>query len=273
MWKALFNRPPKASAKALVPPRLEPGAVLWAVGDVHGRNDLLQPLIAEVVADLARAEAPRRLFVGLGDYVDRGADSRGVLDTLIELGRRPGVECRFLRGNHEIFFERFLADPDVGPRWCEHGGRAALASYGVTPPAFVTDTDGWAEASQAAAQALPDAHRAFLAELEPSFTCGDYFFAHAGARPGTPLAEQDPDDLMWIRSDFTEASEPFEKVVVHGHTPSPAFYMDERRIGLDTGAYATGVLTAMRFEDDRRELLHVRSVGGRVTCERTSASA
>lgn len=272
MWKGLFNRPRKATV-ASAPSRLEAGAVLWAVGDVHGRNDLLRPLIAQVLEDFAQSNAERRLFVGLGDYVDRGPDSRGVLDSLIELGRRPELECRFLRGNHEIFFERFLIDPDVGSKWCEHGGRAALASYGVTPPAFVTDTDGWVEASHRTVEVLPQAHRAFLAVLEPSFTCGDYFFAHAGARPGTPLAEQNPEDLMWIRSDFTEASEGFEKVVVHGHTPSPAFYMDARRIGLDTGAYATGVLTAMRFEDDRRELLQVKAAGGRVTYERTAAPA
>lgn len=272
MWKGFFSRPPKASVHVEAP-RLEPNAVLWAVGDVHGRNDLLQPLIAQVLDDLDQTDAQRRLFVGLGDYVDRGADSRGVIDSLIEMGRRPNLECRFLRGNHEIFFERFLSDPDLGPKWCEHGGRAALASYGITPPALAGDADGWAEASQKTAEVLPPAHRAFLRGLELSFSCGDYFFAHAGARPGTPLDEQTAEDLMWIRSDFTESFEPFEKIVVHGHTPSPAFYTDERRIGLDTGAYATGVLTAMRFQDDRRELLQVKALGGRISCERVPAEA
>lgn len=267
MFRALFRRSrpalPANTPHAAVPP----GVVAWAVGDIHGRSDLLAPLIAAVCADLEASPASRRLFIGLGDYVDKGPDSRGVLDLLTALQARAGIECRVLRGNHEAFFERFLHEPGVGPGWCDYGGLTALASYGVAPPAFRSDADGWAQASADLGRALPDAHRLFLRNLEPSFACGDYFFAHAGARPGVPLDQQTQDDLMWIRDDFTRSNAAFERIVVHGHTPTPALHMDHRRIGLDTGAYATGVLTAMRFEGGTRRLAQVRKAAGRIVIE------
>lgn len=272
MWDRLLKSW-RRTAGAEATAQLEPDAVLWAVGDIHGRADLLAPLLDHVEADLGKARAARRLFVGLGDYVDRGPDSRGVLDLLVAFEARSDIECHYLRGNHELFFERFMADPDVGPKWCEHGGRATLASYGVAPPASNLDMNVWAEASVRMKEALPPRHRALLEGLELSFVCGDYFCAHAGARPGVPLSDQSPDDLMWIRNDFIESREPFEKVVVHGHTPSPAYHMDARRIGLDTGAYATGVLSAMRFERDVRELLVIKAVGAQIVSERSQVTA
>ena len=249
-------------------PRAPPGTVLWAVGDIHGRRDLLAALLEITTTDLLASGAEQRIFVGLGDYVDKGPDSRGVLDLLVGMTRRSDITSVFIRGNHEAFFERFLSEPGVGPNWCEHGGREALASYGAAAPAFRADMEGWAETSAQLGMSVPAEHRAFLSHLIPNFSCGDYFFAHAGARPGVSLAVQSADDLMWVLGEFTRSPYVFEKVVVHGHTPSPAFHMDERRIGLDTGAYATGVLTAMRFEGEDRELLQVRGLGGRITAER-----
>lgn len=249
-------------------PRMPPDTVLWAVGDIHGRSDLLATLLEIVTADLLASGQRQRIFVGLGDYVDKGPDSRGVLDLLVGMSRRPDVSSVFIRGNHEAFFERFLSEPAVGPNWCEHGGREALNSYGAAAPPFRGDTEGWAETSARLNVSVPAEHRAFLSQLTPSFSCGDYFFAHAGARPGVALVDQTDDDLMWVRGEFTRSAHVFEQVVVHGHTPSPAFHMDERRIGLDTGAYATGILTAMRFEGDHKELLQVRGLGGRIFTER-----
>jgi serine/threonine protein phosphatase 1 len=237
------------------------GAVVGAVGDVHGRADLLLPMLTEIVNDLRATKPARPVVVMLGDYVDRGADSKGVIDLLCRLSDVEDIETHFLRGNHEERFEAFLSEPELGPSWCEYGGREALLSYGVTIPALKGDGDGWVEASANLGAALPDSHRKFLARQLSSFEIGDYFFAHAGARPGIALAEQSEQDLMWIRGDFLGGRAPFEKVVVHGHTPEEAVHADGRRIGIDTGAYATGVLTGLRLEGDTRQLLQTRAIG------------
>jgi serine/threonine protein phosphatase 1 len=237
------------------------GAVVWAVGDVHGRADLLLPLMTEIVNDLRATRPARPVIVMLGDYVDRGADSKGVIDLLCRLSDVADIETHFLRGNHEDRFEAFLTEPELGPSWCEYGGREALLSYGVTIPALRGEVGGWIEASANLNAALPETHRRFLARQESSFEIGDYFFAHAGARPGIALTEQSDQDLMWIRGDFLGGRTPFEKVVVHGHTPEEAVHADSRRIGIDTGAYATGVLTGLRLEGEGRQLCQTRFAG------------
>jgi len=245
-------------------------SVIWAVGDVHGRLDLLDPLVGAILDDLSRSTAVRKIVVFLGDYIDRGPDSRGVLDRLCWLQDQPGIESHFLRGNHEDRMEAFLEDAEVGPGWCEYGGREALRSYGVTPPVMKGDMDGWAAASLALNDALPDRQRQFLNRQESSFAAGDYFFAHAGAKPGLPLTEQSPDDLMWIRQGFLDHPDAFEQVVVHGHTPSEIVHADVRRIGIDTGAYATGVLSGLRLEGAAREILRTAVRGGTILLDRTA---
>lgn len=266
MFAKLFKRRPSPP-----PPRrafAPDGVVAWAVGDVHGRLDLLTPLVEAMTADLEASEAERRLIVFLGDYIDRGPDSRGVIDLLAELSRRNWLETHFLRGNHEDRMEAFLKDPDMGPGWCDYGGREALASYGVVPPLDKNDAEGWIAACEAFNAAVDERQRAFLAAQKHSLTVGDYFFAHAGAEPGVPLDQQDPQQLMWVRHAFLNHPDPFERVVVHGHTPAETVHADHRRIGLDTGAYATGILTALRLEGDTRELLQTASVGGQVSLSR-----
>ena len=262
----LFRRrgPAPASRRAATPP----DTVIWAVGDVHGRLDLLKPLVEAVLADLATATAARRVLVFLGDYIDRGPDSRGVLDLLIRLKSQVGIETRFLRGNHEDRMEAFMTQADLGPGWCDYGGREALMSWGVTPPMLKTDAVGWAGACEALNAAVTPDQRAFLRDQESGLVIGDYFFAHAGARPGVPLARQDPQDLMWMRGAFLDHPAPFEQVVVHGHTPSETVHADHRRIGIDTGGYATGVLTALRLEGEAREVLQTSGGGARVALSR-----
>ena len=235
--------------------RAPDGCLVFAVGDIHGRADLLEPLIREIEADLARSAASRRVVVFLGDYVDRGAQSRQVIDRLADYGETTSAEAHFVRGNHEDCLVAFMRDPTTGPGWCEFGGRETLWSYGVTPPDRRADTSEWAAASQALRDALPARHAAFLARLTPSVTVGDYFFTHAGARPGVGLADQSDHDLMWIRGDFLNHPDRFEKIIVHGHTPEPEVTANHRRFGLDTGAYATGVLTALRLEGSTASLL------------------
>lgn len=239
--------------------------MVWAVGDVHGRSDLLKPLLSLIKRDLKASQAQRKVLVMLGDYVDRGPDSRGVLDQLARLRGQDGLETRYLCGNHEDRMLAFLGDPALGPGWCDFGGREALLSYGVRPPVLRDDPAGWSEASEELGRAMPPAHRRLLETLELATTLGDYFFCHAGARPGVPLAQQSPDDLMWIRQPFLDDPAPFEQVVVHGHTPIDAVHADHRRIGLDTGAYATGVLSALRLEGEERRLAQTAMTAGRIT--------
>jgi serine/threonine protein phosphatase 1 len=245
--------------------RTPPDCVIWAVGDIHGRSDLLDRLIQAIRADLSLCNVRRRVVVCLGDYVDRGLDSRGVLDQLCNLAADPALEVHFVKGNHEERMEAFLQDPGVGPSWCDYGGRETLISYGVNPPTMRGDADAWSRASQDLAEALPAHHRELLASQKLSASIGDYFFAHAGARPGIPLSSQSPDDLLWIRQPFLDHPALFEQVVVHGHTPTDAVHSDARRIGVDTGAYATNVLSAVRLEGQTRVQLQAMGRADRVT--------
>ena len=255
----------RKSSKAKLSASLPPGAVVWTIGDVHGRLDLLRPLLTGVLEDFARSAATRKVLIFLGDYVDRGPDSKGVIDLLCRLADGGGgVEAVFLRGNHEDRMSAFLEDPGIGPSWCDYGGREALRSYGVTAPTDRGDQAAWAAASADLNAALSDRHRVFLRDLQFSFTIGDYFFVHAGARPGVALAQQSKHDMMWIRQSFLDDNHAFEKVVVHGHTPTDDVQADHRRIGLDTGAYATGVLTAVRLEGVERAALQTAMTGSDV---------
>lgn len=248
--KSMFRA--KAAAPAAAVPE---GAVAFAIGDVHGRDDLLAPLVAHMFEDAGFKAAERRVIVGLGDYVDRGPGSRRVIELLMHVQASDGVEARMLRGNHDQTLLDFLGDAAVGLSWCEFGGREALRAYGVNPPMGRAEPEAWEEARQAFVAALPEAHVHFLRGLGLSFALGDYFFAHAGARPGVALEAQDEQDLMWIRQPFLSDPRPFDKVVVHGHSASVEAFADRRRIGIDTGAYATGVLSALRLEGAERRLV------------------
>lgn len=255
---ALFRRKRSAAKRSASVPD---GTIVWAIGDVHGRADLLLPLLREAVNDLRTLKPARPVIVMLGDYVDRGADSKGVIELLCRLSEQTEIETHFVRGNHEERFEAFLTDPELGPSWCEYGGREALLSYGVLVPALKAEASGWIEASASLNAALPETHRRFLARQSSSVEIGDYFFSHAGARPGIALSDQSPEDLMWIRREFLADKVAFEKVVVHGHTPEEQVHADNRRIGIDTGAYATGVLTGLRLEGDQRRICQTRTTG------------
>jgi len=185
------------------------GRLVYAVGDVHGRLDLLGPLLRDIAEDaLAAQTAERPLLVMLGDYVDRGPDSKGVIDLLLQMQSYARLETRTLKGNHEEALLRFLDEPMFGATWLDNGGGPALASYGVQPPASRTDPEVWAKASAEFAAALPAAHRAFFENLELMVTQGDYAFVHAGVRPGVALEAQAERDLLWIRQEFPQAPAP-----------------------------------------------------------------
>ncbi len=259
MLSKLFRSRTQVAAPAA--PAVPDGTVVWAVGDIHGRLDLLQPLVEAIAADPRDRSATRRVVVFLGDYIDRGPDSRGVLRLLAGLSADQGVEWRFLKGNHEQAMLGFLEDASAGPKWCEYGGDNALRSYGLRVPDLAHRTEAWARVSADLRHKLTAREMAFLEDLELSVTVGDYFFSHAGARPGMALDRQSPEDLLWIRQPFLNSETVFERVVVHGHTPTPRVHADHRRIGIDTKAYDTGILTALRLQRCERSLL--QSVGPR----------
>lgn len=242
---------------ALVPP----GRRVYAIGDIHGRADLLNRLVDTIREDVARGGFEGRpILIFLGDYIDRGFQSKDVIDVLLGEKMSP-FETYFLNGNHEAAMLQFLSDPSIGPRWSEFGGVETLVSYGVRPPRMRTSTDEWALASQQLNDVLPPEHLRFLTNLDISVRVGDYVFVHAGLRPGVPLDQQTEYDMLWIRDEFLSDNRALGAVVVHGHTPASKPHKDSRRVGIDTGAYLSGKLTAARFEHDAVDFI---STGPRV---------
>ncbi len=233
-------------------PRLPEGLRIYAVGDVHGHADLLEQVLLRIDAHRTALPAFRPVEIFLGDYIDRGPASREVLNCLIARSRTR--ESVFLKGNHESFVQEFLNDPRVLSEWRHYGGLETLMSYGVTPSANM-DLVEQTRLATIFAHTLPLSHRLFLGDLSSSFTCGDYFFVHAGVRPGIPLPKQREDDLLWIREDFLLCESDFGKIVVHGHTPVLEPDIRPNRINIDTGAYATGQLTCLMLEGDKRQFI------------------
>jgi serine/threonine protein phosphatase 1 len=233
-------------------PRLPPGRRIYAIGDIHGRADLLAKLLARIDQDLRARPTSEAVQVLLGDYIDRGSSSRQVIDMLI--ARRRKHNLMLLMGNHEEFVLQFLRDPRLLSQWTSIGGLNTVLSYGVTPPSS-QDVKSERDVAAAFLESLPENHRRFLRGLALSFSCGDFFFVHAGVRPGIPLREQSQHDLLWIRDEFLLHEEDFGKIVVHGHTPTREPDIRPNRINIDTGAYATGRLTCLVLEDDQMGFL------------------
>jgi serine/threonine protein phosphatase 1 len=234
------------------PARLPTGLRIYAVGDIHGRADLLQQVLVRIDEDNARHPPAQEIEVFIGDYVDRGPDSAAVINQLVQ--RSTLRETVFLRGNHEALMLAFLQNPSALPEWQHVGGMATLMSYGLQG-VLNADREQQIELCASFKRALPSSHRHFLQDLRTSYVCGDYFFVHAGVRPGLPLSQQEDHDLLWIRTDFLEHAGPFGKIVVHGHTPVMEPQIHGNRINIDTGAFATGKLTCFAFQDD-----YVRSI-------------
>jgi serine/threonine protein phosphatase 1 len=229
-------------------PRVEEGTRVYAVGDVHGRIDLLEGVLSLIDADRAAAAPNRVIEIFIGDYVDRGPSSRAVLDRLADRTQTHGTVL--LRGNHEDLLLQFLSDPTMLAEWQRLGGLQTLLSYGLKPP-INASTAQQIELAAEFQHALPEAHRTLLRNMPPSFTCGDFLFVHAGVRPGVPIAEQSEKDLLWIRDEFLLSKAHFGKFVIHGHTPVVEPDLRSNRINIDTGAYATGRLTCIRIERDQ----------------------
>jgi serine/threonine protein phosphatase 1 len=218
---------------------------IYAIGDIHGRLDLLDKLLVRIDSDIALRPTPRPVYVFLGDYVDRGPSSRQTIDRLIEHGAKN--ESVFLKGNHELIAIKCLSDRGLFDRWLRLGGLETLLSYGV-PAETLANGKPIVELQAAFHSALPPAHFRFFRDLQSSFTCGDFFFAHAGVKPNVELSRQKESDLLWIREEFLSANVDFGKIIVHGHTPTHEIEVGPNRINIDTGAFATGRLTCLVIE-------------------------
>ena len=239
----------RAGAPRVPAPRVPEGTRVYAIGDIHGRLDLLAQLRERIVMDSGDFTGERKVVVYLGDYVDRGPQSREVIDLLVDepLG---GFESVHLKGNHDKFLLDFLDDASVWPLWLYNGAGATVMSYGVTPTAG-------AEGLQAEIRArIPARHLEFLRSLSLSHAEGDYYFVHAGVRPGVALEDQDEADMIWIRDPFLFSDADHGKIVVHGHSIAREPEIEANRIGIDTGAYATGKLTCLVLEGEGRAFLH-----------------
>jgi serine/threonine protein phosphatase 1 len=233
---------------------LPEGVRIYAVGDIHGRDDLLELCLLAIEKDLTEFPAFRPVLVFLGDYIDRGPASRQVVDRLIECDRV--LECVLLKGNHELVAMRCLADAGVMGPWLELGGAQTLMSYGVVPVLGGIKNDVIRLRAKFQS-ALPPSHFAFLRNLRTNFSCGDFLFVHAGINPNYRLAQQNDSDFLWIREPFLSSTKDFERVVVHGHTPVEKIDVRRNRIGIDTGAYATGHLTCLILEADKLAYLDI----------------
>src|SRR5262245_15153352 len=246
-----FEKAPTPAASARWVPD---GMRVYCVGDVHGRDDLLRQMAERVEADIENPSFDHAVTVFLGDYVDRGLGSIQVVEQLAR-GEWP-TPMIALAGNHEDLLITFLEDEGVLEAWRSLGGLETLHSYGVdVGPAMAKRDFGAVRAAFAAR--FPESHRQFLERLKVSTAIGDYFFCHAGVRPGVPLDRQNRDDLLTIRDTFLSSEVEYGKLVVHGHTPSVVPEIRPNRIGIDTAAYATGCLTCLVLEKDQRRFLHV----------------
>lgn len=238
-----------------LPHILPEGIRLYVVGDIHGRADLLSELLDLIKSD-THGNVPQTRLVFLGDYIDRGLYSREVVDTLLHLTETEKHRPIFLSGNHEAVLRELLSAYNLPllKEWMLFGAKEALLSYGIRPPATM-HADDLAPVMTALLETISPAHKQFFNTLCNSYSLGDYFFCHAGIRPGLPLEAQQEKDLLWIRHEFLNHTAPHPKMIVHGHTVREEVEFRDNRINLDTGAYASGCLTALAVEGTERWLL------------------
>lgn len=236
------------SSETAVRPRYAPlpqGHTLYAVGDIHGRVDLLRRLHRCIDLDTMK-HGNRAVEIYLGDYIDRGPQSAEVIESLLSRARIADIIC--LKGNHEAIIEKALQGSISFEQWRSIGGRETLLSYGLDPSRIrhLTHED----LGGVLHDIIPDRHKEFLRSLHLSFEFETYLFVHAGVRPYVSLAEQQPEDILWIRQEFLDFKGEFGRTVVHGHTPVTEPQFMKNRINVDTGAYATGRLTCLRISED-----------------------
>ena len=228
------------------------GSRLYAIGDIHGRRDLLDDVLQQIDAQDAQNNGAPSEIIFLGDLIDRGPDSADVVERVVQL-RASGRTISVLLGNHEEIFLRILhGEFNLLPMFIKIGGRETVFSYGITREEYDTlSNEALAERLRVL---VPQAHFDLLNDCDEMVFRGDYAFVHAGIRPGVPLAEQKDEDLRWIRSPFLESSADHGRVIVHGHTVTEEPELRANRIGIDTGAVYSGRLTVLGIDGTRRWL-------------------
>jgi serine/threonine protein phosphatase 1 len=233
-------------------PRIPEDMRLYVVGDIHGRDDLLGHLADSISNDLVNFAHQHVFTIFLGDYIDRGPGSANVIERLANSDFSTRLVA--LRGNHEQVMLQFLEDENQMSDWKNFGGLTTLASYGVNISELLRGR-GYKQVQQELIEKIPPAHLSFLKGTQSRLAVGDYFFCHAGVRPGIALARQSEQDLLWIRDEFLNWTKPFEKIIVHGHTPVVAPDIRSNRINIDTGAYATDRLTCLVLQGTEQRFL------------------
>ncbi len=238
--------------------RIPDGIRVYVIGDIHGRDDLTREICHRILGD-SQSMPPgmKRAAVFLGDYLDRGMNSREVIDFLID-DPLPGFETHFLKGNHEQKLLDFLDDCNEGGMWLELGGGATVFSYGVRVPKEIKVADRLKYIRDAFCVEFPDTHLRFLKNLEIQYTVGDYLFVHAGINPKRPLDDQNPDDIIWGVDEFLDFDDDLGKIVVHGHSTTVNPVERSNRISIDTGAYFTNNLTCLVLEGTEQRFLSTK---------------
>ena len=252
----LFRKDRAAKRRPSVPV----GERYYVIGDIHGRCDLFDELIGAIEADDSQQGEARSTVILLGDLVDRGPESARVIDTAIEWGDRRAV--RYIAGNHEEMFVESFEDREMLRHFLKHGGKETVLSYGIKKKRYNELT--MKELQRELHALVPAAHREFLAGMEDIVIAGDYVFVHAGINPKHSIEDQKQSDLRWIRDRFLKHREPFSHVVVHGHTIFEDIEYTDYRIGIDTGAFRTGNLTALVLEGESRRLIQAQETDGRI---------
>ncbi len=249
----LFRRLLSANRSIPIKPSCPPGLRIYCIGDIHGRDDLLQQIHDKVASDVSNYNGTK-IVIYLGDYIDRGECSKQVIEILLN-NPLPGFDSIYLRGNHEQCLIDFLVESKVGKAWFNYGGLQTLVSYGIRYKKIPTSVKDLQAIQNELKQQLPHRHLEFFDRTQLFCCFGSYYFVHAGVNPRSSLKQQLPEDQLWIREGFIEHAKAFEKVIVHGHTITDEPDFQFNRIGLDTGAYQSGKLTCLVLENDKQWII------------------
>ena len=248
----IFRKSPEQSITPHIPDKQR----IYCIGDIHGCADLLQQIHEKILIDVASYSGIKTI-VYLGDYIDRGEQSRQVIELLVT-DPLADFESVYLMGNHEQAMLSFIEFPEASAAWISFGGREALNSYGI-PLAHIPGKLEISELAKSLDNKLPETHREFLQSCKNSWQCGSYYFVHAGIEPGVALDKQLLEDQLWIREEFLESKNNHGAIIVHGHSITPEPQLLPNRIGIDTGAFKTGVLTCLVLEGEEQRFLQTCS--------------